>query len=137
MTRCAVVIGRRMRRPLALGDRVVMAAHAAAQDLRVVDMHGGAKRYGVVASRAVVGTGDMRLRLGHRIVDRIRAVADSAVARSALEDGIEVTGLARKVPVHTVQLKTGRLVIEGERDRRGSPQRQRRRLRQALRTQQH
>ena len=91
----AGVAGLNMVRPLALGQRAVVATDAAPHHLGVIEVYGGSERQGVVAGGAIIRALDMRRRLRRRIVRRARDVAQPAVARRAFENGIQVTGLAR------------------------------------------
>ena len=81
---CAVLAGGRMLRSLALRNGAVVAADAAAHHLRVIEMHVGPERDGVVAGRAVIGGGDVVRRLRRRIERRAGDVAGAAISAACL-----------------------------------------------------
>src|SRR6202040_3617618 len=66
----ARVAGLWMGRSLALRNRAVVAADAAAHDFAMIEVYVGAERNGVVAGDAIVRTLNVRLSLGRRVVDR-------------------------------------------------------------------
>ena len=50
-------------------------------------------------------------------------MARGAAARRSFEDRIQMAGFAGQIPVNTIEFKTGREVIERNRDRRSRPDR--------------
>jgi len=72
-----------------------MAADAAAQHLRMIEVHVGPERDGVVAGRTIVRGRNVRRRLRRRVERRAGDMAGAAVTRRTFEDRIQVAGFAR------------------------------------------
>jgi hypothetical protein len=118
VARVAGVAGGRVGRPLALGSRAVVASDAAAQHFSVIEMHVGAEREGVMAGRAIVGARNVRRGFRSRVECRALDMTKAAIARRALEDRIQMTGLTRQIAMNPIQFKAGRQMIERYRHRR-------------------
>ena len=77
--------GRNVTAVLAARNRAVMAADAAAQHLRMIEMHVRAERVGVMAGCTIICGWDMRRRLRRCVELRTGDVTGAAVPRRALE----------------------------------------------------
>jgi hypothetical protein len=114
----AGVTGLWMGGSLALGNRAVVTADAAAHGFAMIEVHIRPECNGVVAGCAVIAALHVRLRLRRCVIDRAGDVADTATSRRPLEHGIQVALFAGQVAVYAVEFEAGGQVIEGQCDRR-------------------
>ena len=100
---------------------IVVAGRTGTERLRVVEAHRGREARRGVAGGATIGAQNMRGGLGRSVDPCADRVAGDAIARRALEDGIDVAAFAAHFQVLALQFKTRRQVIELVGGRSGSP----------------
>jgi len=83
-----------------------VASDTAAHHLAMIEVHLGPEGKSVVAGCAVIAAGDVIGDFRRCVKGRPGGVAGAAIARRTLEDRVDMTGLARQVAVHTIELET-------------------------------
>src|SRR5438105_10014124 len=133
MAGVAFEVGDDVRRPLALRHRPVVTGRAAAARLGVVEVDGRVPGDRGVAGPALIGRENVAGRLRRRAYQAADAMAGATLLRRALEDCVDVAGLAGQVAVLTRELEAGGQMVEvrvggrrGDRWREREPEQQRR-----------